>query len=93
MVKRAHHLLYSNRNMTGNSSDGFISVLLGFRKEVLVVCIELLFNLCVLSDQVALLVFQMGYSIDVSPVYHSSVEEFCILFPLFEPLHPRFLPP
>jgi hypothetical protein len=79
--------------MTGNSSDGFIFVLLGFRKEILVVSIELLFDLGVLSDQVTLFIFQMGYSVDVSSVYHGYVEEFCILFPLFKPLHPRFLPP
>ena len=69
--------------MTGDSSDGFIFVHLGFRKEVLVVSVEILFDLGVLSDQVTLFIFQMGYSIDVSSVYHGSVEEFCTIFPLF----------
>jgi hypothetical protein len=35
--------------MTGNSGDGFTSVLLAFREEVLVVSVELLFNVCVFS--------------------------------------------
>ena len=79
--------------MAGNSGDGLTSVHFAFREEGLVVSVELLFNLGVLSDQVTLFIFQMGYYVDVSSVYHGFVEEFCIIFPLFEPLHPRFLPP
>ena len=79
--------------MIGGLRDGFISICLSFYKEVLVVPIELLFYLGVFFDQVTLFIFHMGYSVDVLSVYHGSVEEFCVLFPLFETLYPGLLPP
>jgi hypothetical protein len=35
----------------------------------------------------------MCYSVDVSSVYHGSVEEFGVLFPFLEPLNSRFMSP
>jgi len=59
----------------------------------MVVPIELCLYLGMFFDRVALSILQMSDSVDVSVVYHGPVEEFHVLFPLFEPLYSGILSP
>ena len=78
------HVWYMAKNKNPN---GFLSILLIFYHEVLIMSCELFLDAAMLAQQVSMFILQVGYSVDVPPVDHRPVKKFRVLFPFLEPLH------